>query len=350
MTRPASPRPQVTSNARISCATKCPSTRGRPIASVITPENSAEPPTVMGLVGAPNAVIMPASTRSLSCRSALVTWNGMLELSPHAVRPLNVTSVAGVEKRPSEKATPIAVVLIRHVAGNRQVTEARVKAARIGAARKIACPRAGQHVHTRWRNDLETAISGSLTKMAERPFEQIASAPSAGQAQPRHLQEVAERGQIDVFPGGVEPCIGRLTRFPGREYRVLQVRDAAVEVGGGIGDLESIGKPAELAFQIGKSVVELTDLKACDLALEGAGQRTPAFEEMEHAVESSFAGEGVVLFREEELAHALEVDRRLHLVFHLRPVGNVGIAGNDRLRHRRWSGPSARSGCCRRRR
>ncbi len=168
--------------------------------------------------------------------------------------------------------------------------------------------------------------------MAERPFEQIMSAPSAGQAQPRHLQKVAERGQIHVFPCGVELCIGRLALFPGREDRVRKVRDAAVEVGGGIGDLESIGKPAELAFQIGKLVVELTHLKARDLALEGAGQRTPAFEEMEHAVESSFARERVVLFREEELAHALEVDRRLHLVLHLRPLGNIGIAGNHRLR------------------
>ena len=105
MTRPASPSPQLTSNARMSSATKCPSTRGRLSASVITPENSAVPPTVIALVGAPNAVIMPASTRSLSCRSVLVTWNGMRELSPHAVRPLNVTSVSGVENRPSENSS-----------------------------------------------------------------------------------------------------------------------------------------------------------------------------------------------------------------------------------------------------
>ena len=52
-------------------AANVPSTRGRLNDSIIVPVNSAVPPTVIGLVGAPNAVMMPASTRSLSCKSAL---------------------------------------------------------------------------------------------------------------------------------------------------------------------------------------------------------------------------------------------------------------------------------------
>ena len=48
-------------------------------------------PMGMTPVLAPNAVMMPASTRSLSCQSRLVTWKGMRESRPNAVRPENST-------------------------------------------------------------------------------------------------------------------------------------------------------------------------------------------------------------------------------------------------------------------
>jgi hypothetical protein len=47
--------------------------RGRENASSITPSNSPRPPISIAPVGAPKAVMMPASTRSLSCQSRLVT-------------------------------------------------------------------------------------------------------------------------------------------------------------------------------------------------------------------------------------------------------------------------------------
>ncbi len=40
--------------------------------------------------------MMPASTRSLSCQSALVTWNGIVDRSPYAVRPSKATNVVCV--------------------------------------------------------------------------------------------------------------------------------------------------------------------------------------------------------------------------------------------------------------
>ena len=70
---------------------KWPSIRGLLNARVITPSNSPRPPTATAPVFAPNAVMIPASSRSLSCQSALVTWKGMSERSPHAVRPWNST-------------------------------------------------------------------------------------------------------------------------------------------------------------------------------------------------------------------------------------------------------------------
>ena len=43
------------------------------------------------MVLAPNTVISPANRRSLSCQFVLVTRNGSLERSPHAVAPSNAT-------------------------------------------------------------------------------------------------------------------------------------------------------------------------------------------------------------------------------------------------------------------
>ena len=86
----------MTSQARIPSPVKCPSILGWRNARRITPSNSPLPPTATALVPAPKAVMIPASTRSLSCQSALVTWNGIADRSPYAVRPLKLTYVAGV--------------------------------------------------------------------------------------------------------------------------------------------------------------------------------------------------------------------------------------------------------------
>ena len=61
--------------------------RGFENAASITPSNSPLPSIATAPVGAPNVVMMPASTRSLSCQSMLVTWNGICDLWPNAVRP-----------------------------------------------------------------------------------------------------------------------------------------------------------------------------------------------------------------------------------------------------------------------
>ena len=65
--------------------------RGREKASSITPSNSPWPPIGIAPVGEPNVVMIPASTRSLSCQSRLVTWKGMFERWPYAVCPWNST-------------------------------------------------------------------------------------------------------------------------------------------------------------------------------------------------------------------------------------------------------------------
>src|SRR5690606_4583721 len=62
----------------------------------MVPSNVPTPPTGTALVGDPSAVMMPASTRSLSCQSVLVTWKGMAECSPYAVRPSKATYVFGL--------------------------------------------------------------------------------------------------------------------------------------------------------------------------------------------------------------------------------------------------------------
>jgi hypothetical protein len=62
----------------------------------MTPSNCPWPPIGTAPVDEPNAVMMPASTRSLSCQSRLVTWKGIFERSPYAVIPSNSTNVPGV--------------------------------------------------------------------------------------------------------------------------------------------------------------------------------------------------------------------------------------------------------------
>ena len=155
MTRPASPLPQFTSNARMSSATKCPSTRGRLSASVITPENSAVPPTVIGLVGAPNAVIIARehAIAFLQVGARHVKGNARV-VAPR--RPPAERDV-GVWRRESavREFEPVRVVAIGHLAGDRQMTDRRMQAASIVPARKLARADAGEHFDARgWNRPL----------------------------------------------------------------------------------------------------------------------------------------------------------------------------------------------------
>jgi hypothetical protein len=82
MTRSARARPQTAFHARISSPENTPSIRGLENASSMTPSNSPYPPIGIAPVFEPKAVMMPASTRLLSCQSRLVTWKGIRERSP----------------------------------------------------------------------------------------------------------------------------------------------------------------------------------------------------------------------------------------------------------------------------
>ena len=80
-------------------AANWPSMRGAWNALSSTPSKVPAPPISTARVGEPNAVMIPASSRSLSCHSELVTWNGMTDRSPYAVRPWNSTKVVSVAMR-----------------------------------------------------------------------------------------------------------------------------------------------------------------------------------------------------------------------------------------------------------
>ena len=88
--------PQTTSKARIRSPANRPSMRGFRTSLTNVPSNVPCPPTGKTPVGNPKAVSAPAKTRSLSCQSALVTWNSMLDRSPYAVRPCSSTNVSAV--------------------------------------------------------------------------------------------------------------------------------------------------------------------------------------------------------------------------------------------------------------
>ena len=96
------PRPQMTSGAK-AIALNVPSMRGFENDASIRPSNSPFPSIGTAPVGAPNVVMIPASTRSLSCQSRLVTWNGISERSPNAVRPWNCTYVLSVAAQLSSR-------------------------------------------------------------------------------------------------------------------------------------------------------------------------------------------------------------------------------------------------------
>ncbi len=88
-TKSLSISPQLTSQARISEPVNRPSMRGRRNAPSMTPSNLPTPSIGMARVGAPNAVMIPARKRSLSCQLRLVTRNGIFDRSPYAVAPSN---------------------------------------------------------------------------------------------------------------------------------------------------------------------------------------------------------------------------------------------------------------------
>ena len=153
----------------------------------------------------------------------------------------------GRREPPPLELDPIAVEAIRYLSRNRQVTDRRMQDPLLGAAVQAAWRFAREHLRARRRTHFGVTVTLPLAKPAERPGEEVASAPSPREAHAFHLQEVAVGGKVDVLPFGVErgPC--RL-RAPDWCNRILQLRRTAVKAGRGVGDVEPIGQPREPAL------------------------------------------------------------------------------------------------------
>ncbi len=122
-------------------------------------------------------------------------------------------------------------------------------------------------------------------------------------------------GEVQVGVVGIERLRGPTGRAERRDG-VAEARAAAKHLGVRVCDGETIGRPDQRPVQLVER--QVVDDRAC--AVELAGELAAVLEETENARELSFPAEPPGLVGEEDLAHALEVDRRVDVVGLLGPV------------------------------
>src|SRR6476661_7303853 len=138
-----------------------------------------------------------------------------------------------------------------------------------------------------------------LVEMAQRPFKAIPPTPSSCHPDSLQFHEVGKACEIDLLPVGYKggPC-----RF-GRSQRRDAVGEtcvAAEELRRGVGHIEPIRQPCELALQPRKPIVMLSDLQSQQVAFKAAGQRPAISVKMKDSGKLALTREGICFVREED--------------------------------------------------
>src|SRR5262249_10740697 len=166
-----------------------------------------------------------------------------------------------------------------------------------------------------------------LRELTERPLEHVAPGGGAGEPLTGELLEIGELSEIDAVRRGLE-ARRRLDVGAERLDRIGESRVTAEELGASVPHLEGGRRPAKRSVQRREAI----RVDARQRTGEGAGQIASALEEMKRAVEVAVAADPPGLILEEELAHAREVNARLHIECLLRPVREIDVADGDALR------------------
>ncbi len=100
-----------------------------------------------------------------------------------------------------------------------------------------------------------------------------------------------------------------------------KVNFASRELRSGVRHLKQMPGPVERPVQRGEPVI----VQSRKVGSERAGDIVSALEQVEPSVEVAVAAQGPVLTGEEEFAHPLEMDPRLHLIGHLGKLVEIEI-------------------------
>ena len=187
MTMSAAPSPHTTSHARMRSPLKWPSDprraeRLRHHAVELAPAADIDRPRV-----GPKAVMMPASSRSLSSQSALVTWNGMRRLlAPRrAALELDVGLARGEAAGPD--LDPLGVEGVRELRANRDVGDREPRRERsphlaqpLLFARQLAGSDPAEHQVPRGRLDLRPGRCRAARPRTGRAATPCGCVPSRG--------------------------------------------------------------------------------------------------------------------------------------------------------------------------
>ena len=172
----AAPSPQTTSHARMRVPLKCPSTRGRRNALVMTPSNSPHPPTSTALVSAPERRhdAHEQAIALLPVGAGDVKRN--LDRSPHAVRPWNCDVRLRRREPARSDVHPLRVEPVPRV----RRRPARAQSAAAGQTAPTACPAAPLRVSTLDRRHASEhrGPGGGCTTNCPSPFTPAENRPS----------------------------------------------------------------------------------------------------------------------------------------------------------------------------
>ena len=186
--------------------------------------------------------------------------------------------------------------------------------------------------------------------LAERPLEAVAPEARPARRMPCSSRKSVEPRRSTSAYFASHDDLRRMSRPAERLHRVVERRAAAVERRGHVGDVGSaplvqssepldVGEPPRVDARLGARE------RALQLA-PGAGRR---LEEAERAEEVAVAGDGEVHVLEEDRLLRREVDARLHVVEHLRPVREIDVAGDLGRRAGALEVDAPRARSCRRR-
>ena len=192
-----------------------PSTRGARNGPVRTPSNVPAPATGIARVLAPKALIIPASRRSLSCQSRLVTWKRSVARSPQAVRPSKETNVRRVASELGPIVDPLGTERVgeRPADGGVADGRTRIEGPRLGPERGELRGEVGAARRGVMRREPAGGLAVSqpdprlLGEASERLLEDRPAVSRPGEAEAARFEEVGQRGETHASIGGVEPAM-----------------------------------------------------------------------------------------------------------------------------------------------
>src|SRR4051812_932770 len=189
--------------------------------------------------------------------------------------------------------------------------------------------RARRRLRARRHRRRDFSLPVFLGPLPERPYQLVGPADVAGEANALQLEEVGQLRQVNVRVGRVPRDLRRLPGLADGLHDVVVLAAAAVERAGHVGHAEGVVGPQHVAARIGEAPLvhpgEGRDERAFQLA---PGAAVGVLEKAERAGEIALPHDREVHRLEVDVLLDREIDVRAHVVEHLRPFGEVDVAGD----------------------